>query len=95
MNSPKQTQNTANHKMNTEESWAELANRFQALGIEELPDKDDLDVSNYQGGLNIVFELEEESEEMKMSLMIFCFFEDLHRTQEFLHEVWKCGLSDG
>jgi hypothetical protein len=36
-----------------------------------------------------VFELEEESEEMKMNLMIFCFCEDLHRIQDFLHEVWR------
>ncbi|TVY81856.1 hypothetical protein LSUE1_G002898 [Lachnellula suecica] len=70
-----------------EASWHELANRFQNLAVEEIPEFEGPDLS--QDGLNSTYELEEESEEMKMSLMIFCFFEDMHRLQDFIHDTWR------
>ncbi|CAD6448453.1 bacde91c-fdf8-4e31-be09-60a505117f4e [Sclerotinia trifoliorum] len=39
--------------------------------------------------MSTTYELEDESVEMKMSLMIFHFFEDLYRIQGFLHGIWK------
>ncbi|KAF4629354.1 hypothetical protein G7Y89_g8792 [Cudoniella acicularis] len=68
--------------------WEELRNRFQSLAVQETPDADEneevLDES-----ADYSYELEEESEETKMSLMIFCFFEDMHRVQDFLHSIWR------
>lgn len=64
----------------------EIANRFQALEIEDSVDSDEFEAT--MGG-NDVLELQEESVEMKMSRIIFCFFEDLHQIQDFLHGVWK------
>lgn len=55
--------------------------------MEDLPDEDDAESTESEDLTAAIFELEEESEETKMSLMIFCFFEDLHRIQDFLNEV--------
>lgn len=71
----------------TDASWQELANRFQDLAVEEPIDAEELDIP--EGNLDSAYELEEESEETRMSLMIFCFFEDMHRLQDFLHGIWK------
>lgn len=81
------TQADKNGKTTEEDkdSWQELTNRFQHLKFEELPDIEEAEASAELE----VFELEEKSEEVRMSLMIFCFFEDLHRIQDFLHNVWK------
>jgi hypothetical protein len=68
-------------------SWQELTNRFQNLAVEEPPDVDESEIP--EDNVNSTYELEEESEETKMSLMIFCFFEDMHRLQDFLHDIWK------
>jgi hypothetical protein len=56
--------------------------------VDDIPDEE-LDFLSTEEAATTSFELEEESEEMNMSLMIFCFFEDLHRIQEFLHGVWE------
>jgi mRNA degradation ribonuclease J1/J2 len=57
--------------------------------VEDLPDDDDTESTELEDLTTAIFELEDESEETKMRLMIFCFFEDLHRIQDFLHEAWK------
>jgi hypothetical protein len=64
----------------------EITNRFQPLEVEESVDSDDFEC--IIAGTD-VWELEEESEETRMSLMIFCFLKDLHRIKEFLHSTWK------
>ncbi|KAF7947868.1 hypothetical protein EAE96_008945 [Botrytis aclada] len=78
----------------TGSSWTETFNSFQALDIEDCLEEDS-EVEDVEGSseLNVntqdTCELEEESLEMKMSMMIFYFFEDLHRIQDFLHGIWK------
>ncbi|KAI9053040.1 hypothetical protein LZ554_003310 [Drepanopeziza brunnea f. sp. 'monogermtubi'] len=69
--------------------WSEIANRFQVLEVEDLPDVDEEEIISLEDSSDILYELEEESEEMRMCLMIFSFFEDLHRMQDFLHAIWK------
>ncbi|KAJ8060325.1 hypothetical protein OCU04_010659 [Sclerotinia nivalis] len=39
--------------------------------------------------MSTTYELGDESIEMRMSFMNFHFFEDLHRIQDFLHDIWK------
>ncbi|TGO53607.1 hypothetical protein BCON_0120g00040 [Botryotinia convoluta] len=81
----------------TESSWTETSNSFQHLGIEDCLEEDS-EVENDQesskpntdtSDTSDTCELEEEFLEMKMSLMIYYFFEDLHRIQDFLHGIWK------
>ncbi len=84
----KEKNDPANSK-NVEEADAFLhgvTNRFEVLGVEDTVNLEDLEAISAGGD---IFELEYESEEMKMSLMIFCLFEDLHRIQDFLHGIWK------
>jgi hypothetical protein len=64
----------------------EITNRLQALENENSIDSEDIEAA--MAGENI-FELQEESEEVNMSLTIFCFFEDLHRIQIFFTESGK------
>ena len=75
-----------------------LSNRFEALGVEDAEDVLDIDVvdcgalkakstsrkeSSYE-----VFELDFD-DEIDITFDIFCFFEDLHRIQDFVKETWK------
>jgi hypothetical protein len=58
--------------------------------VEELPDIEEVDIlEDNEDNIDSTFKLEEESEAMIISLMIFCFFEDMHRLQDFLHDIWK------
>ncbi|KAF7869865.1 hypothetical protein EAF04_004649 [Stromatinia cepivora] len=73
-----------------ESSWVEITNRFQKLSTEDVLDADGKDDgSEVTVDMSTTYELEDESIEMRMSLMIFHFFEDLHRIQDFLHGIWK------
>ncbi|KAI4174861.1 MAG: hypothetical protein LQ348_006288 [Seirophora lacunosa] len=92
---------------------ASLANRFCMLNVEESPDVDPAEVSAIAAAVNMatkskaskgeseiaVYELEDEDEfDEELAFVIFCFFEDLHRTQDFVKELWqkykarKCDL---
>lgn len=82
---------------------ARIVNRFAALKVEESPDVDPSEVSEVAAAVNmaqktkdskdesvIVYELEDEDEfDEELAFIIFCFFEDLHRTQEFVDELWR------
>ncbi|TEY82776.1 hypothetical protein BOTCAL_0027g00140 [Botryotinia calthae] len=80
----------------TESSWTETSNRFQNLDIEDCSkdskvedDEESSEPNTDTLGTSDTCELEEESLEMKMSMMVFYFFEDLHRIQDFLHGTWE------
>ncbi|KAF7946036.1 uncharacterized protein EAE97_005074 [Botrytis byssoidea] len=85
---------TSRKRQDTESSWTEISNIFQNLDVEDCL-KEDSEVENNEENPepNAVTldtcELEGESLQMKMSMMIFYFFEDLHRIQNFLHGIWK------
>lgn len=82
---------------------ASITNRFAALKVEESPDVDPSEVSEVAAAVNMaqktkaskdeavtVYELEDEDEfDEELAFIIFCFFEDLHRTQEFVNELWR------
>ena len=84
----------------TTASIEELKNRFSVLGLEETGD--DFDPAAAEAATNIIvakkspakdcvveiYELEDQSD-IEHAFIIFCFFEDLHRLQEFLQETWK------
>lgn len=81
----------------------QMCNRFDGLEIEDFDDLEDLDqviasieLANTTPGRAVVdvFELEEESTDVNISMMIFCFFEDLHVIQDFLHGIWKSYKND-
>ncbi|KAJ5042366.1 uncharacterized protein L3040_004915 [Drepanopeziza brunnea f. sp. 'multigermtubi'] len=79
-----------------EGEWSEIVNRFQVLQVEDLPDVDEEEIISLEDSSDILSELEE-SEEMRMCLMIFSFFEDFHRMQDFLRAIWggfKVGKID-
>ncbi|TGO11520.1 hypothetical protein BTUL_0107g00040 [Botrytis tulipae] len=86
--------NTSRNPQDTESSWTELSNSFQNLDVEDCLEKDsevenDEESPEPNADTLDTCELEEESLEMKMSLIIYYFFEDLHRIQDFLHGIWK------
>ncbi|KAL8638237.1 MAG: hypothetical protein Q9226_009011 [Calogaya cf. arnoldii] len=81
-----------------------VTNRFSSLKIEETPDIDPTEVSEVAAAINVpaktkaseseleiaVYELEDEDEfDEELAFIIFCFFEDLHRTQDFINELWR------
>ena len=82
---------------------ASITNRFAALKVEESPDVDPSEVFEAAAAVNMaqktktskdeavtVYELEDEDEfDEELAFIIFCFFEDLHRTQEFVNELWR------
>ena len=82
---------------------ASITNRFAALKVEESPDIDPSEVSEVAAAVNMaqktkaskdeavtVYELEGEDEfDEELAFIIFCFFEDLHRTQEYVNELWR------
>ncbi|ESZ92597.1 hypothetical protein SBOR_7014 [Sclerotinia borealis F-4128] len=82
---------TSSRTSDTEPSWTQITNRFLKLSTDDVLDAadDKDDGPEFTVDMSTTYELEDESIEMKMSLMIFYFFEDLHRIQEFLHGVWK------
>ncbi|TGO24075.1 hypothetical protein BPAE_0113g00320 [Botrytis paeoniae] len=88
---------TSRKSHDTESSWTETFNRFQNLEIEDCleedseveNDKDSSEPNADTPDTSDTCELEEEPLEMKMSMMIYYFFEDLHRIQNFLHGIWK------
>ncbi|KAA6408554.1 MAG: hypothetical protein FRX48_07636 [Lasallia pustulata] len=75
-----------------------LSNRFQALGVEDVEDVLDITVadcgamkakqSSKKESACEVFELDLNNE-IDSTFDVFCFFEDLHRIQDFLKETWK------
>ncbi|KAL9042108.1 MAG: hypothetical protein Q9214_003882, partial [Letrouitia sp. 1 TL-2023] len=88
-------------------------NRFSLLKAEENPEVDVSDISEVAAAINetaktklskgepavAVYELEGEDEfDEELAFIIFCFFEDLHRTQDYVKELWhrykerKCDL---
>lgn len=90
-----------------------VTNRFTALKVEENRDVDPSEVFEAATAVNVVqtikasksdpviavYELEDEDQfDEELAFVIFCFFEDLHRTQEFVGELWckykarKCDL---
>ncbi|KAI9641716.1 hypothetical protein NHQ30_009572 [Ciborinia camelliae] len=75
-------------------SWAEITNCFQNLNTDEDLDNEDEDEGPTSTADLIITYESEESIEMKLSLMIFYFFEDLYRFQDFLHGSWK-SYKDG
>ncbi|KAF7872868.1 uncharacterized protein EAF02_008939 [Botrytis sinoallii] len=85
---------TTTKSQDTEASWNEISNSFQNLDVEDCLEEDS-EVENDEESPEPntdtpdTCELEEESLEMKMSMMIFYFFEDLHRIQNFLRGIWK------
>lgn len=84
------TPNISSETGDAELSWTEIANRFVKLSTEDILDASDKDDdAEFKVDMSATYELEEESIEMKMCLMIFYFFEDLHRFQEFLHGIWE------
>lgn len=66
-------------------AFQEFANRLQHFAVEQLPEIDESEIPED----NVTYGLVEDSEETRMSLMIFCFFEDMHRLQDFPHDIWK------
>ncbi|KAI4221041.1 MAG: hypothetical protein LQ349_007944 [Xanthoria aureola] len=79
-------------------------NRFSSLKLEETPEADPTEVSEIAAAINIpaktaasadeseiaTYELEDEDEfDEKLAYIIFCFFEDLYRTQDFVNELWR------
>ncbi|KAI4131242.1 MAG: hypothetical protein LQ338_001336 [Usnochroma carphineum] len=86
------------------ERTASVTNRFSMLKVEESPEFDPEQVSEVAGTVNeptksqtskgeseiAVYELEDEDEfDEELAFIIFCFFEDLHRTQDFVNELWR------
>ena len=77
-----------------------LKNRFSVLGLEETGD--DLDLAATEAATDPsaakkspakyhtveIYELEDQLD-IEHAFIIFCFFEDLHRLQDFLQETWK------
>lgn len=95
------------------EGSASISNRFAALNVEDLLDVDPSEVSEVTAAVDVTqkttiskdgpivsaYELEDEDDfDKELAFFIFCFFEDLHRTQEFIQELWlkykarKCDL---
>ncbi len=84
----------------TAASAEELKNRFSVLGLEETGDDLDLVAGEAATDLSVakknpakdciveIYELEDELD-IEHAFIIFCFFEDLHRLQDFLQETWK------
>lgn len=88
----------------------DLKNRFSVLGLEETVDDDDLTADEAATELGVakkrpgkdsiveIYELEDRVD-IEHAFIIFCFFEDLHRIQSFIQEVWreyktnKCDLT--
>ena len=78
----------------------ELKNRFSVLGLEETVDDEDLtaaEAATELGGAKKrpgkdsiveIYELEDRVD-IEHAFIIFCFFEDLHRIQSFIQEIWK------
>ncbi|TGO38949.1 hypothetical protein BHYA_0064g00450 [Botrytis hyacinthi] len=85
---------TSRKSQDTESPWTEISNSFQNLDVEDCLEEDsevenDEELPEPNADTLDTCDLEEESLEMKMSMMIFYFFEDLHRIQNFLHGTWK------
>ncbi|MCJ1353173.1 MAG: hypothetical protein MMC33_003158 [Icmadophila ericetorum] len=81
-------------------SISKLANRFEILEVEELPDIDAFASSpsanttkrakkSKSKSVVDVYELEDDMDDDDIAFMIFCFFEDLHRIQDYIGEIWK------
>ncbi|KAL8811883.1 MAG: hypothetical protein Q9200_001438 [Gallowayella weberi] len=91
--------NATLHEHNTS-----LTNRFSLLKTEDNPEVDPAQVSEVAAAINVpekakasesypevaTYELEYEDEfDEELAFVIFCFFEDLHRTQEFINHLWR------
>ncbi|KAI4250806.1 MAG: hypothetical protein L6R42_008622, partial [Xanthoria sp. 1 TBL-2021] len=81
-----------------------VTNRFSSLKMEETPEVDPTEVPEVAAAINspaktkasqgemdiAVYELEDEDEfDEELAFIIFCFFEDLHRTQELINDSWR------
>ncbi|KAI4174144.1 MAG: hypothetical protein LQ343_002479 [Gyalolechia ehrenbergii] len=86
------------------EDAASVTNRFSMLKVEESPEADPAEVFEIANAVNVatkskasngepeitVYELEDEDKfDEELAFIIFCFFEDLHRTQEYVKELWR------
>ncbi|KAE9381957.1 hypothetical protein N431DRAFT_491236 [Stipitochalara longipes BDJ] len=82
-----------------------LNNRFEKLAVEDTPDESlDISVSEIAASTAVaakslqnkvldIYELERSMEE-ELQFRVFCFFEDLHRVEDFLKETWQ-QFADG
>ncbi|KAL8689263.1 MAG: hypothetical protein Q9224_004679 [Gallowayella concinna] len=81
-----------------------LTNPFSLLKMEDSPELDPAQVSEVAAAVSVpektkaskgepeiaVYELEDEDEfDEELAFVIFCFFEDLHRTQDFINHMWR------
>jgi hypothetical protein len=83
-------------KANNVADGTDLNNRFDSLGIYDLDDEElgttTHTSDNTTSGANNTNTPQvecEESLETELPFMVFCLFEDLHRSQDFLTESWK------
>ena len=84
----------------TAASAEELKNRFSVLSLEETADDVELTAAEAATKLGVakkrpgkdaiveIYELEDRVD-IEHAFIIFCFFEDLHRIQNFLQDIWK------
>ena len=87
-------------------SHEDLSNRFGALEIEDIDDDLDVEASDIVAvgksqiskntAVHDVYEIEDFID-FDIAFAIFCFFEDLHRMEDFLRNCWKdykAGITD-
>lgn len=95
--------NGATQSKQDDEAIFGMKNRFDGIEIEDFKGSGGLEqviVSIEQAkptpgqAVIDVFELEEESSDLRVSMMIFCFFEDMHVIQEFLYGVRRSYKND-
>ncbi|KAG8526668.1 uncharacterized protein KY384_008097 [Bacidia gigantensis] len=86
----------------------DLTNRFSALNMEESPEIDAFEIAEVVAAVHAPqktkaskgkaiateYELEDEEEfDADLAFIVYCFFEDLHRTQDFLSDLWRKYMS--
>ncbi|KAL8996515.1 MAG: hypothetical protein Q9169_003982 [Polycauliona sp. 2 TL-2023] len=93
-----------NFSRGPDETTVPFTEHLSSLELEESSNIETADVSEVADTVNIpiqttsskvqdedvVYELELESgSDQELAFIIFCFFEDLHRTQDYLNELWR------
>ncbi|KAE8447851.1 hypothetical protein EG329_010080 [Mollisiaceae sp. DMI_Dod_QoI] len=90
---------TTAQNLGTSKSQIALDNRFEALEVEDVNDDDTVDVQKVsqrnksapkklQAEKSDACELDQAIED-DLPFFVWCYFEDLHRLQDFLVETWK------